>query len=115
MLATVLAKKIPVIIILFTTLPVNITALVPDPGVNAIIQAYYPQHWGGQAIADVLVGDYNPGGRLIATWPRAYDPVLHGDIGNYTMIGTNKTCVLRVTARTPGCRTPTPTLYTRRM
>ena len=30
-------------------------------------------------------------GRLIATWPRGYDPVLHGDIGNYSMIGTKKT------------------------
>eukprot|EP00040_Diaphanoeca_grandis_P034225 m.211563 g.211563 ORF g.211563 m.211563 type:complete len:785 (+) comp33104_c4_seq50:2401-4755(+) len=91
MLETVLATKLPVIIVLFTNLPVNITNLVPHPGVNAIIQAYYPQHWGGKAVVDVLTGDYNPGGRLIATWPKAYEPAIHGDIGNYTMIGTNKT------------------------
>ena len=91
MLNTVLATKKPVILVLFTNLPADITALVPDPRVNAIVQAYYPQHWGGKAIVDVLTGAYNPGGRLIATWPKVYDPALHGDIGNYTMLGTKKT------------------------
>lgn len=72
MLETVLATGKPVIIVLFTTLPMNITALVPDKRVNAILQAYYPQHHGGQAIVDVITGHVNPSARLVATWPKEY-------------------------------------------
>jgi beta-glucosidase len=30
----------------------------------------------GHALADVLFGDYNPGGRLVQTWPRSFDDLL---------------------------------------
>lgn len=38
--------------------------------VDGIVDAFYPGENGGQAIADVLFGDYNPGGTL-------YNPQLH--------------------------------------
>lgn len=38
---------------------------------NALFTAYYPGPWGGEAIADVLLGDYNPAGRLPVSVPRS--------------------------------------------
>ena len=41
-----------------------------DKNANALLTAYYPGEQGGNAIADVLFGDYNPAGRLPVSVPR---------------------------------------------
>jgi beta-glucosidase len=54
-----------------------------DENVNAIIEAWYPGQAAGQAIADVIFGDYNPGGRLPVTFYKSVNDLPAFD--DYTM------------------------------
>jgi beta-glucosidase len=40
---------------------------------NAILEAWYPGEEGGTALAEVLLGEYNPGGRLPVTFYRSVE------------------------------------------
>lgn len=53
--------------------------------VPAILTAGYPGQQGGNAIADVLFGDYNPAGRLPVTYYKSVDQL--PDFENYDMEG----------------------------
>ena len=44
-----------------------------DENVPAIVNAWYPGEQGGTAVAEVLFGDYNPGGRLPITYYNSLD------------------------------------------
>lgn len=58
----------PLIVILVSGRPASINWA--DRNADAIIQAFYPGAHGGTAIAQTLLGDYNPGGKLTVTFPR---------------------------------------------
>ncbi len=56
-----------------------------DENLNAIVQAWYPGQAGGTAVADVLLGHYNPAGRLPVTFYRATADL--PDFKDYRMAG----------------------------
>src|SRR6267378_2724153 len=58
----------PVVVVLINGRPISINWI--DKYVPGIIEAWFPGVQGGTAIADVLFGDYNPGGKLTMTFPK---------------------------------------------
>ncbi len=58
----------PTIVVLLNGRPMSINWI--DRYVPAVIEAWFPGAQGGTAIADVLFGDYNPGGKLSVTFPK---------------------------------------------
>jgi beta-glucosidase len=63
----------PTIVILLNGRPLTINWI--DKNIPAIIEAWFPGRWGGEAVADVLFGDYNPGGKLPITFPKTVGQV----------------------------------------
>ncbi|KAL0437729.1 UNVERIFIED_CONTAM: putative beta-D-xylosidase 2 [Sesamum radiatum] len=67
------ASKGPTILVLMSGGPLDVSFAHNDPRIGAIVWAGYPGQAGGAAIADVLFGTHNPGGKLPMTWyPQEY-------------------------------------------
>ena len=58
----------PVVVVLLNGRPMSINWV--NKYVPGIVEAWFPGAQGGTAIADVLFGDYNPGGKLTVTFPK---------------------------------------------
>ncbi len=69
LLQAVHATGKPVVLVLINGRPLSINWA--DRFVPAILEAWYPGSKGGMAVADVLFGDYNPGGKLTVTFPKS--------------------------------------------
>lgn len=59
----------PIVLVLLNGSPLAVNWAAEH--IPAIVEAWYPGQAGGQAIADVLFGDYNPAGRLPVTFYRS--------------------------------------------
>ena len=69
LLQAVQATGKPVVFVLINGRPLSVNWA--DKFVPAILEAWYPGSKGGIAVADVLFGDYNPGGKLTVTFPKS--------------------------------------------
>lgn len=68
LLRAVYATGKPVVLVLINGRPMSIN--FAQKYVPGILEAWFPGAQGGTAIADVLFGDYNPGGKLTITFPK---------------------------------------------
>ena len=72
--------------VIFVNCSGSAIALTPESeSCDAILQAWYAGESGGQAVADVLFGDYNPSGKLPVTFYRDSEKL--GDFEDYSMKG----------------------------
>lgn len=83
LLKAVVATGKPVVVVLLSgsALAVNWA----NDNAPAILHAWYPGGEGGTAVADVLFGDYNPGGRLPVTFYKSVDQL--PPFTDYSMAG----------------------------
>jgi len=68
LLKAVVALGKPVVLVLVNGRPLSINWAAEN--VPAILEAWEPGTEGGHAVADILFGDVNPGGKLPVTFPR---------------------------------------------
>ncbi len=65
----VAATGVPTVVVLIAGAPVTMADWLESA--DAVLAAWYPGQEGGTALADVLFGDTNPGGKLPITFPRS--------------------------------------------
>lgn len=69
LVAEMLKTGKPVIVVLYNGRPNSINFI--NENVPAILECWYLGQESGNAVADVLFGDYNPGGKLPVSFPRS--------------------------------------------
>ncbi|MBR5431624.1 MAG: glycoside hydrolase family 3 C-terminal domain-containing protein [Bacteroidales bacterium] len=83
LLAALRSTGKPVVFVLTTGSTIGLEK--DEPSYDALLVAWYPGEQGGNAVADVLAGDYNPAGRLPLTFYKSTEQL--PDFEDYDMTG----------------------------
>ena len=77
LLQAVVATGTPVVLVLMNGRPLDLRWAAEH--VPAVLDVWYPGTQGGAAVANLLLGDVSPGGKLPFTWPRTVGqvPMVH--------------------------------------
>ncbi|MFW6266883.1 MAG: glycoside hydrolase family 3 C-terminal domain-containing protein [Halanaerobium sp.] len=81
LLAAVAKTGKPIVAVITNGSPVELNSV--DKKADAVLEAWYPGEEGGNAVADILFGDYNPSARLPVTFVRSMDQL--PDFKDYSM------------------------------
>jgi beta-glucosidase len=78
----------PVVLLLMSARPLDLK----NTQANAIMDIWYPGSAGGDAVANLLLGDAVPGGKLPFTWVRnaAQSPMIYSHLTTHSAAGVNK-------------------------
>lgn len=75
------ASKRPLILLLTGGGPLDVSFAEQDPRIASILWIGYPGEAGGRALAEIIFGDFNPGGRLPMTWyPESFTKIPMNDM-----------------------------------
>ncbi|CAK9275996.1 unnamed protein product [Sphagnum jensenii] len=75
------ANGCPVVLVIMSAEPVDISVAKEDSHIQSIMWVGYPGEAGGQAMANIIFGYHNPGGRLPVSWyPEEYTKIKMTDM-----------------------------------
>ncbi|OAY76905.1 putative beta-D-xylosidase 6 [Ananas comosus] len=75
------ASKKPLVLVLMGGGPTDVSFAKENPAIASILWIGYPGEAGGRALADVIFGEFNPGGRLPVTWyPESFTNIPMNDM-----------------------------------
>jgi beta-glucosidase len=89
LIAALQATKKPVIVVVLAGRPLGLGQAAETGANTSVLMAYLPGTQGGNGVADVLFGKYNPSGKLPVTWPSDAVPPQKSDFdsGGASVLG----------------------------